>query len=90
MAHSLEEAMAELSKYRDEDIYVIGGEKIYRMFLPYCHLAHVTYIFQKYQADTWFPDLDKDDAWQLTGVSDEQTYFDVEFEFRRYERVRKS
>ena len=34
-----------------EDIYVIGGEEIYREFLPYCDVAHVTKIDHEYLAD---------------------------------------
>ena len=28
----------------DRDVFVIGGESIYKDFLPYCDVAHVTYI----------------------------------------------
>lgn len=84
--HSIEELLAELKKYNSEDIYVIGGESIYRQLLPYCDLCHVTKIDHEYQADTYFPDLDTDEEWALTGISEEQTYFDLEYVFARYER----
>ncbi len=32
----------ELEEYKDEDIFIIGGESIYRMMLPYCDKAYVT------------------------------------------------
>lgn len=86
IVHSVEEMLEELKKYDSEDIYVIGGESIYRQLLPYCSLAHVTKIDHEYQADTYFPDLDADDEWELTGISEEQTYFDLEYVFARYER----
>lgn len=86
VVHSIEEMLEELEKYNSEDIYVIGGESIYRQMLPYCSLAHVTKIDHEYQADTYFPDLDADEEWELTGISDEQTYFDLEYVFARYER----
>lgn len=86
VVHSIEEMLEELKKYDSEDIYVIGGESIYRQMLPYCSLAHVTKIDHEYQADTYFPDLDADEEWELTGISDEQTYFDLEYVFARYER----
>lgn len=86
VVHNLEELLEELKKYNSDDIYVIGGESIYRQLLPYCSLAHVTKIDHEYQADTYFPDLDKDEEWELTGISDEQTYFDLEYVFARYER----
>lgn len=87
VVHSVEEALEELKKYNEEDIYVIGGESIYRQMLPYCKVAHVTKIDHAYEADTYFPNLDEMDEWEITGVSDEQTYFNLEYEFVRYERM---
>ena len=43
--------------------------------------------YNAYQADTFFPDLDQDPQWQMTKISDEQTYFDLEYVFTIYERV---
>ena len=88
VVHSVEEALEELKNYNSEDVYVIGGDSIYRQMLPYCHVAHVTKINHAYEADTYFPNLDDKEDWLVTGVSDEQTYFDLEYEFVRYERVK--
>lgn len=84
--HSTEELLEELKKYPGEDIYVIGGESIYRQLLPMCDLAHVTKIDHEYAADTYFPNLDELDEWKITGASDEQTYFDLEYRFLKYEK----
>ena len=86
VVHSLEELLEKLKKYPSEDIYIIGGESIYRQMLPYCDTAHVTKIDHAYQADTYFPDLDKDPEWEITADSDELTYFDIPYRFLRYER----
>ena len=37
--------------------------------------------------DTYFPNLDTDEEWEITGISEEQTYFDLEYEFVKYERI---
>ena len=79
-------SMEELKKYNSEDVYVIGGESIYRQLLPYCTKAYVTKIDHAYDADTYFPDLDADPEWEMTKISDEQTYFDLEYVFVIYER----
>ena len=86
VVHSLDELLEELKKYPSEDIYIIGGESIYRQMLPYCDTAHVTKIDHTYQADTYFPNLDKDPEWEITADSDELTYFDIPYQFLRYER----
>ncbi len=87
VVNTVDELLLELGKYDEDEIYVIGGESIYRQMLPYCKTAHITKIHHEYEADTYFPNLDEDDEWVVTGVSDEQTYFDLEYEFVRYERV---
>lgn len=86
VVHSVEELLEELKKYDDEDIYIIGGESIYRQMLPYCNVAHVTKIDHEYQADTFFPNLDEDEEWEITADSDELTYFDIAYQFLKYER----
>lgn len=89
VVHSLEEMLEELKKYNSEDIYIIGGGSIYKMMLPYADLIHVTKIDYAYDADTWFPNLDEMPDWEITADSEEQTCFDLEFQFLQYERVQK-
>ena len=86
ICHSIEEALEVLKQYNDEDIYVIGGESVYRQFLPYCSVAHVTKINYSYDADTYFPNLDEMDEWTIEESSDERTYFDLEYEFVIFEK----
>ena len=90
VCHSVEEVLEELKNYPSEDVYIIGGDTIYRQFLPYCDVAHVTRTDHAYDADTWFPNLEEDPDWELTGQSEEKTYFDLEFTFCRYERKKKA
>lgn len=86
VVHSIPELLEELKQYDSKDVYIIGGESIYRQMLPYCDTAHVTKIYHTYEADTYFPNLDELPEWEITANSEEQTYFDLEFEFIKYER----
>ena len=86
VVHSEDELMEELKKYDTDDVYVIGGESVYRMMLPYCDTAYVTKIDRAFQADTFFPNLDEMDEWVMTEEGEEQTCFDLEFVFTKYER----
>ena len=86
VVHSEDELMDELEKYDTDDIFVIGGESVYRMMLPHCDTVYVTKIDRAFQADTFFPDLDEMDEWVMTEESEEQTCFDLEFCFTKYER----
>ena len=68
---------------------MIGGESVYRMMLPYCDTVYVTKIDRAFQADTFFPNLDEMPEWEMTEESEEQTCFDLEFCFTKYERKKR-
>lgn len=87
--HSIKEALEELKKYKREDIYIIGGQSIYEQFLDYCDIAHVTKIDYSYDADTYFPNLDEKPEWVITEISDERTYYDIEYMFCKYVNRKK-
>lgn len=95
ICHSVAQALSKLQEYKealpcaDEDIYIIGGESIYRQFLPYCDTAHITFVDYEYEADTHMVNLENE-GWRLTKSSDEQTYFNLCYEFRQYERPSRS
>lgn len=86
IVHSEDELREELKKYPSEDIYIIGGESIYRQFVDDCDVAHITKIDYAYEADAYFPNLDDKPEWEITADSDEETYFDLEFRFLKYEK----
>lgn len=88
VVHTKEELLETLKEYDSDDIFVIGGQSIYEMMLPYCDTAYVTKIDHAYQADTYFPNLDEMDDWHVTNVSEEQTCFDLEYVFAEYQRVK--
>ena len=88
LVHSMEELREELKKYPSEDIYVIGGETIYRQLLDDCDVAHITKIEDEFEADAFFPNLDEMPEWKITADSEEQTYFDLEYFFYKYEKMK--
>lgn len=91
VCRSVEEALKKLEEYKktrrfkNEDIYIIGGETIYEQFLPYCTAAHITYVDYEYEADTHMVNLERL-GWKLKECSDEQTFFNLCYEFRKYEK----
>lgn len=86
VAHSIAELNHVLADYDREEVYVIGGESIYRQMEPFCDLAYVTRIDYAYDADSHFPNLDQMEDWECTDRSEEQTYYDVEYYFTTYRR----
>ena len=89
LVHSMEELLEEIKKYPSDEVYCIGGDSIYKQLLPYCDMAHVTKIDFAYAADSYFPNLDELPEWHVAAESEEQTYFDLEYKFVRYERTKK-
>lgn len=87
VVHTLEEVLKEIEKYPKEEVYCIGGDSVYRQLLPYCDIAYITKIDFAYEADSYFENLDENKEWKITGRSGEQTYFDLEYEFLKYERI---
>ena len=89
IAHSKDELLEILSKYPSDDIYIIGGESIYKQLVDCCDKALITKIDHEYEADAFFPNLDSDSEWEIVAESEEQVYFDITYAFLRYERKNK-
>ena len=87
VARSEEDALRILGGVPGSDIFICGGESIYRMFLRYCDTAHITALDYRYEADRFMPDLDRDPEWKLVLESEEETFFDVPYTFRKYVRI---
>ena len=90
--HGIDELKDLLTRYKDREIYCIGGAEVYRQLLPMCDECLVTRIDESYEADAFFPDLDEDPEWELIrdgSEEEEQTYFDVIYHFLRYRKKRK-
>lgn len=88
IVHNTEELLEELKNYPDKQVYVVGGESIYRELLPYCEEAYVTRIDYEYQADRYFPNLDEMEDWEMYEEGEEETFFSIEYYFNKYRRVK--
>ncbi len=86
VAHSVEEMLELIEQYPTGNVFIIGGDSVYRQFLPYCDTAYVTKIDRGFYADAYFPNLDEDPEWEMVSESEEGTYFDMEYVFTVYKR----
>lgn len=73
----------------DENVWIIGGESVYRAFLPLCSECLVTYHETGCPgADAWFPNLDDLPIWAMGPVrGGGVTEAGVPFEYRVYTQV---
>lgn len=69
------------------DAFVIGGGSVYRELLPWCDRAYVTRLEGEWEADTWFPCLERDPQWRLAETSAAMEENGITFTFNVYERV---
>ena len=88
IVHTVEEALKQIKEYEvtGKDCFIIGGESIYRQFLPFCDTCYVTKMDAVYPADTFFPDLDLEKDWKLTEQSEQKEYPDGTFIFCTYQK----
>ncbi len=87
ITHSVEETLEKIKEYNTEDVYVIGGAEIYKMFLDYCDTAVVTHVDAVApKADKKFPDLSVRPEWVLTEKSEEKEEDGIRFTFCTYKK----
>ena len=85
--HTLNEALEYLKTKRSEDVYVAGGENVYRQFIPYCDVFFITKLYGTFGADRFFTNLDaypgEFAVKQASGVKEENG---VKYRFFEYVR----
>ena len=69
-----------------QEVFVIGGAEIYESLLPMVDTAYVTRIDEVFDADRFFPDLDKDPDFEVREESDVQEENGIKYRFVTYER----
>ncbi len=74
-----------LDGYKDKNVFVIGGEQIYRLLLPYCTRAYITRVNAEAEADSYLPDLENE-GWYITSESDTLTDNGINFKFVVFEK----
>ncbi|NPT59906.1 dihydrofolate reductase [Paraburkholderia sp. 5N] len=57
---TLHDAIETIANDSREEIFIAGGEQIYRLFLPYADTVYLTEIDVEPAGDTTFPDLPSD------------------------------
>ena len=83
---NMEQLNKELAKYNSDDVFVIGGESIYKQLIDECDTAYITKIDYAYEADAYFPNLDEKENWEVSVEGEEETYYDLEYYFMTYTR----
>ena len=85
VAHSLQQV---LEMVRDEEeAFIMGGAAVYRQFLPFVNHIYVTWVWQDFDADVYFPVIDMS---VFAKVSESEVFVDAEaglrFSYADYQR----
>ena len=85
VSRALELQKTELTEDGNErNIFVIGGASIYEQMVDLCDTVYVTKVSKVYDADAFFPDLDKREGWSIASETDGQEYEDMTYKFVTY------
>ncbi len=73
--------------HETDNVYVIGGESLYRDLLPYCDTAYVTKVDATADdADAFMVDLDTHPDWEIESIGDDIEEKGLKFRFVTYKR----
>lgn len=70
VCHSIDELLERIKDTPADEVFLIGGARVYAQLLPYCERAYVTKTFTDAPADCFFPDLDALPHWEQTDASE--------------------
>ena len=85
VVHSKEEAVRIAGSLEREEAFVIGGEQVYRLFLPSADRVYMTRIHRRFEGDVFFPELGS--AWEKSQREDHMNARPLPYSFLVYERA---
>jgi len=84
---SVTELLSVIAKYDTDDVFVIGGESVYRQLEKYCARAYITRVDAvSDKADRFFPDL-KNGGWTLASRSAVTEHDGVRYAYEEYRKT---
>ncbi len=66
-------------------IYIIGGEQIYNLAMPYANNIHLTEVNKEVEGDAFFPEFDKKE-WKEIARENSKDFIDTPYSFVEYRR----
>lgn len=88
IAHDLDDLREMIKeKFSDKKIFLVGGASLIDQLIDEVDEAEITFIKKDFKPyDTVMRNLDEDEAFELSEISEEHTYQDMKFEYRKYKR----
>ena len=88
IAHDIDELKKMIKeKFSDKKIFLVGGASLIDQLIDEVDEAEITFIKKDFEPyDTVMRNLDKDEAFELSEISEEHHYDGMKFEYRKYIR----
>ena len=84
VVNSLDDAVC---RTKDEnEIFIIGGEQIYKIALPIATNMHITRVYRIIEGDAFFPTFENS-QWKILSQNDLESNEGLKFSFIDYERI---
>ena len=87
VCNSLDALEIHLQDYNRQDVFIIGGEKIYQQLLNRCEKAYITKVEGNPPADAYMPNIDKLAAWQLVEESAQKKHGEITYKYCVYTNI---
>jgi dihydrofolate reductase len=88
VVESIENAIKKAQEKNYPEIFIIGGAEIYKQFLPFADKIYITKIYQSFDGDTFFPELDMQkwkEMQRIKGTTDDKNVY--EHDFLTFEKI---
>lgn len=89
IAHDLDKLKKMIKeKFSDKKIFLVGGASLIDQLIDEVDEAEITFIKKDFDPyDTVMRNLDEDEGFELSEISDEHEYDGMKFEYRHYKRI---
>ena len=84
---SAEDALRYASAYPLPELFVIGGEEIYKQFLPLAHEIILTEVDSVFNCDAFFPEFDRNLWSEVDRITHQLPQYPFAFSYVRYART---
>ncbi|MGN1208192.1 MAG: dihydrofolate reductase [Christensenellales bacterium] len=88
VVHNLNELLMTLKSFNSDDIFIIGGESVYTLMLPYCKTAYCTKVDSTQKATVFAPNLDNLPNWKKVSESENFVENNLNFKFVEYANIK--
>ena len=86
-AYSIEDALKKCD--HSKEVFIIGGGSVYNQFLPIADRLYITQIHKSFDADTFFPEIDRS-IWSVIETEEHKSDNETDFSYSYVTYTRKN